>query len=111
MGDRRRQGQFLSYVGLLHAHCNAFDAARRCLDESETLLRTADPVGLGVLLRKRAEAELLAGCAEAATKAAQEAIVIADEVRAGVDSELRVALTRVQTLIAAEGRNGLTATA
>jgi hypothetical protein len=46
MGDRRREGQFLSYVGLLHAHWTKFDDARHCSMQRGTIascLRQDEP--------------------------------------------------------------------
>src|SRR5207245_667292 len=100
LGDRRRKGQFLSYVGLLHAHRAKFDDARHCLDASEALLRAvSDRMSLGILLCGRAETEHLAGVPYAAKAALRAADIIATEVRAGPDSELGLALARVRDLL------------
>ena len=105
MGDRRREGQFLSYVGLLHAHRAKFDDARHCLDASEVLLQTvSDKMSLGILLCGRAETEHLAGVPDAARAAPGAADIIATEVRAGPGSELGLALARVRDLLAYEQR-------
>ena len=99
-GDRHREGQFLSYLGLLHARQANFDQARHCLDSSEALLRAvSDQTSLGILLCSRAETEHLAGVANAAWAALAEADVIAAEVGAGPNSELGLALARVRDLL------------
>lgn len=100
MGDRRREGQFLSYLGLLHGRQANFDEARRCLDSSEALLRAvSDRLSLGILLCGRAETEHLAKVPDDANAALAEANAIAAEVRAGPNSELGLALTRVRNLL------------
>jgi hypothetical protein len=105
MGDRRRQGQFLSYVGLLHAHRAKFDDARHCLDAGEALLHAvSDRMSLGILLCCRAETEHLAGVPDAARATLRAAGIIAMEVRAGPDSELGLALARVRDLLGHEQR-------
>ena len=101
-GDRRTEGQFLSYLGLLHARQANFVEARRCLDSGEALLRAvSDRTSLGILLCSRAETEHLAGVPDAARAALAEADVIAAEVGAGPDSELGLALARVRNLCGA----------
>ena len=103
MGDRHSEGQFLSYLGRLHARQAHFDEARRCLDSGETLLRTvSDRLNLGILLCSRAETEHLAACLPAARAALTAAEAIYAEVGAGPDSELGLALTRVQGLLGRE---------
>jgi tetratricopeptide (TPR) repeat protein len=100
LGDRRSEGQCLSYLGLLHARQANLDEARRCLDSSEALLRAvSDRTGLGMLFCGRAETEQLAGASDHAKAAFEEANAIAAEVRAGPDSELGLALTRVRNLL------------
>ena len=100
MGDRRREGQFLSYVGLVHAHRAKFDDARHCLDTSEALLQAvSDRMSLGILFCGRAETEHLAGVPDAAKAALRAADIVATEVRAGPDSELGLALARVRGLL------------
>ncbi len=97
MGDQRSEGQFLGYLGLMHAHQANFDEARRCLDAGEALLRgLSDRMSLGILLCSRAETEHLAGHPQAAVPALAEADVIAAEVGSGPDSELGLALARVR---------------
>jgi tetratricopeptide (TPR) repeat protein len=105
-GDRHREGQFLSYLGLLHARQANFDEARHCLDSGEALLRAvSDPMSLGILLCSRAETEHLAACPHAARAALAAAEVITAEVEAGPDSELGLALTRVRRLLGHEERS------
>jgi tetratricopeptide (TPR) repeat protein len=99
-GDRHREGQFLSYLGLLHARQARFDQARQCLDSSEALLRAvSDRTSLGILFCGRAETEHLAGVPNDAKAALAEANVIAAEVGAGPNSELGLARARVRNLL------------
>jgi hypothetical protein len=100
LGDRRSEGQFLSYLGLLHAREHRFDEARNCLDTGQALLSGAsDSVYLAVLLCSRAETEHLAGAPQAARVALDAAQRHADEVGSGPDAELGQALRRVQALL------------
>ena len=100
LGDPRYEGQFLGYLGLLQARQGGQAEARRCFDTGEALLRSAcDPYALGVLLTSRAEAQHLAGEAQAATASLAAADAIAAEVGAGPASELGLALARVRKLI------------
>jgi predicted ATPase/class 3 adenylate cyclase/tetratricopeptide (TPR) repeat protein len=100
LGDRRSEGQVLGYLGLLHARQVNFVEARHCLDSSEGLLRAAsDPESLGIMLCNRAESEHLAGAPDVAKAALAEACVIAAEIGAGPESELGLALARVQKLL------------
>jgi tetratricopeptide (TPR) repeat protein len=100
IGERRYEGQFLNYLGLLRARTGQLDEARRCLDGSETLLReVSDRISLGVLLCSRAETELLAGASAASRAALSEARAIASEAGAGPESELGQALARVEKML------------
>ena len=97
---QREEGEFLSYLGLLHAHQARFDEARQCLEASEALLHAvSDRVSLGIMLCNRAETEHLADVPHAARSALEAADVIANEVGAGPDSELRLAIARVRNLL------------
>jgi tetratricopeptide (TPR) repeat protein len=110
IGERRREGQFLSYLGLLHTHRAKFDDARHCLDAGEALLQAvSDRMSLGILLCGRAETEHLAGVADAARAALRAADIIATEVKAGPDSELGVGLARVRDLLGDEHSSELRA--
>jgi predicted ATPase/class 3 adenylate cyclase len=101
LGNRRSEGQVLGYLGLLHGHQARFNEARDCLDAGEALLRaTLDRFSLGLLLCGRAEVEHLAGIPTAAEAALHGANAIAEEVSAGQDSELGLALARVRSLLA-----------
>ena len=107
-GDRHGEGQFLSYLGLLHARQANFVDARHCLDSGEALLRgVSDRMSLGILLCSRAETEHLAGVANDASAALAAADAIATEVKAGPDSELGLALARVRDLLGKEQRSGI----
>jgi tetratricopeptide (TPR) repeat protein len=101
LGDQRSEGQSLGALGLLHARQARLDEARHRLDAAEVLLRAvSDTLGIGLLLCSRAETEHRAGIPAAANAALAEAEVIAVEVGAGPDSELRRALARVRSLLA-----------
>ena len=99
-GDPIAEGQYMGYLGLLHARQGRHIEARQTLTSSETLLRSAsDAFGLGMLLTSRAEAYHLAGDTEAATVCLAAATAIAAEVGAGPASEIGLALKRVGALI------------
>jgi hypothetical protein len=97
--DRRAEGESLNYLGALHAKQADFDAARRCMDASEQLLRDLDQVALAVLLCDRAEMEQLAGNRDVARSALTEAETIAGATGAGTASELGLKLTHVRDLL------------
>jgi len=105
LGDRRSEGQFLNYLGLLHARQGRFTEAFACLDLGERLLfEVADKLNLGLLLCSRAEAEHLQGSPAAGTL--QRARTLANEVGAEPESELGLALAKIGTAIAAADRPG-----
>ena len=98
--DPRSEGQFLNYLGLLHARESQFDDARRCLDAGHLLLsRVFDSLNLGILLFSRAEMEYLSGDQAAARHAFDVAEHHAARVAAGPDSELGRSMTRVRALL------------
>ena len=98
--DSRTEGQVLGYLGLTHARRRAPAAARQCLDRGQALLlQLGDRLSLGVLLCSRAESEWLAGEATAARAARNDAAAIAAQSGAGADSELGVALARVEAML------------
>jgi tetratricopeptide (TPR) repeat protein len=100
LGDRRSEGQFLGYLGRARARLNEFGAARDCFSAGEALLcELSDTLSLGVLLCDRAECEWQAGNATAAHQAFEQARAMADEARAGSQSELGLALAHVQGLL------------
>ena len=100
IGDLRTEGQVLGYLALIHARQRAPDAARQCLDRGQALLvQVADRLSLGVLLCGRAESEWLAGDAASARAAQNEAAAIAAQSGAGPDSELGIALARVDRMM------------
>ena len=100
--DRRSEGQFLGYLGVLHARQQRFGPARECLARGEALLRSvADGISLGIVLCARAEAEYRAGSRPAAEAALAEAERLAGELSdVTPDSELGQALRRTRELIA-----------
>ena len=101
LGDRRSEGQFLGYLGALHAREQRFGAARACLATGEALLRNvADRVSLGILLCARAEAEYRAGGRAAADDAFAQAQRLATELSdVSIESEFGQALRRARELI------------
>jgi hypothetical protein len=103
IGERRYEGQFLNYLGLLHARERRWDEARLSLHAGEALLReVSDKVSLGVLLCSRAEAEHLAGAPAAARVALREARMLVAETGSGPESELGLSLARVEALLSRE---------
>ena len=100
MGDQRSEGQFLGYLGLLHARQMRQGEARACLQAGEALLRAvADRPSLAILLCASAEAQGLAGDATAARATQAQAQAIAVAIGAGADSEIGLALARVGDLV------------
>ena len=103
LGDRRSEGQFLGYLGVLHARQRRLPAARDCLGAGEALLRSvSDRVSLGILLCGQAETEHLAGEPAAAQDKLAQAERIADEL-ADVEpgSEFGQALQRAREMFGA----------
>jgi len=100
LADRRSQGQVLGYLGILHARQGRYAHARTCLDDGERLLvEVGDRSSLGVLTCGRAEALWLAGDAAGARRAHEDAIALAGEVEAELESEFGQALARVRQLL------------
>jgi predicted ATPase/class 3 adenylate cyclase/tetratricopeptide (TPR) repeat protein len=99
-GDARAEGQALGYLGQAHARRGDFAAARVCLGAGrQRLQEVADALSLGVLLCNCAECEALAGDLAAARVAHVEAAALARSTGAGADSELGLALARLQPLL------------
>lgn len=97
--DRRSEGQVLGYLGLLHARQSRAETARACLTSGEALLRAvSDRLSLGILLCSRAEMEHLAGKPDSGKAAIVEAHAIAGVLGAGPDSELGLAIARLDDL-------------
>jgi predicted ATPase/class 3 adenylate cyclase/Tfp pilus assembly protein PilF len=100
LGDRRLEGQFRGYLGTLDARLGRHADARVCLAAGEALLvESADQLSLALLLCGRAEAEHLAGDAQAAQRYVRRAQELAAQTRVGADSELGRALARLQALL------------
>lgn len=97
LGDRRSEGQFLGYLGALHARQSRFALARDCLVAGEALLRaTSDRVSLGILLCARAETEHLEGDVAALARIRTELDVLTHDLpELTPDSELGQALRHV----------------
>ena len=102
LGDRRSEGQFLGYLGVLLARQGEHTEARACLVAGEALLRAvSDRMSLGILLCARSEAEFRAGCPAAAEDALQGAGRLAAEIGSvGSDSELGQSLRATRSLFA-----------
>jgi tetratricopeptide (TPR) repeat protein len=106
LGDERSAGQFLGYLGRLHARQGRHEPARQCLDDGEAALeRQADRFGLAVLLCSRAEAELLAGRASAAGTVLHRAAALAAQIGAEATSEVGLAIAQVRELLALPSRD------
>jgi len=102
LADHTSQGQALGYLGLSHARQGRFDQGRECLAAGESLLEEAsDPTSLALLHCCRAEAEFLAGDLDAARRADAAARALARSIGAGPESELGVALARIDRLFEA----------
>ena len=87
---------------MLHARQGRHDEARHCLDTGQALLQGAsEQIGQAVLLCNRAEVELLAGDRSSAKSALAAAAAIGAQIGAGAQSELGLALARVQALVGA----------
>jgi len=98
LGDRRLEGQFLGYLGRTLARLREYESARGCFTNGEALLReVSDPLSLGVLLCERADCEWRAGNTTAAYRAFREARALAATAGTGAQSELGLALARVES--------------
>ncbi len=101
IADRRAEGQVLGYLGLTQARQQRFDDARASLDAGQVILHeVADQLSLGVLLCNLAEIEWLAGQPDAAAAARGAAAALAQASGAGAESELGIALERLDRLVA-----------
>jgi tetratricopeptide (TPR) repeat protein len=102
LSQRRYEGQILGYLGRALAKQGQFDAARRCFDDGQALLRDCmDPLSLGIMFCDRARCEWSAGCVAASLAALGEARAIASTAAVGPDSELGQAVTLVEALVSA----------
>ena len=98
--DRRSEGQFLGYLGLLHARQRRFDQAHECLVAGERLLiAISDRMSLGVLLCGRVEAAHLSSDTFAAAAMLLRARQLQSELGAEDQSEFGVALKRARNLV------------
>jgi predicted ATPase/class 3 adenylate cyclase/Tfp pilus assembly protein PilF len=99
LGDGRLEGQFRGYLGLLHARAGRFAESRACLVVGEALLRdSSNALSLALLTCGLAEAEHLAGDAEAAQGWWRRAQLLAEQMRVGENSELGRAVARLRAL-------------
>ncbi len=94
--DRPSEGQFLGYLGQLHAQCGDIAAARDCIAQAQAVLASLDdPFKLGLLLCQQAEVERLGGDPIAAQAAIERARRIYADIGAGPESEIGLALARL----------------
>ncbi len=94
--DRPSEGQFLGYLGQLHAQCGDIAAARDCIAQAQAVLASLDdPFKLGLLLCQHAEVERLGGDPVAAQAAIERARRIYADIGAGPESEIGLALARL----------------
>jgi len=102
--DRRSEGLYRGYLGQLRGRQGRIDDAREQISHGLKLLeQVADRYSLALVLCHRAEIECRAGEGNAARAAVMQARTIADELGAGDESELGVALVRVATQFSTEG--------
>ncbi len=97
LGNRRGEGLVLSQLGRVHMLHGAHASARPLLAQGVAILRTvADSLSLGLALCRLAECESRAGQLPAARSAYDEAMELAARSGAGRDSELGMALARLE---------------
>ena len=102
LGDRRTEGQFLGHLGLAQARLQRYDEAAASFERGGELLAAVDdPLSRGLLLCQRAEFACLAGQPPQARAARDEAAALAGRSAAGAQSELGIALARLDGLLAA----------
>src|SRR5205085_1350636 len=88
LGEVRWEGQFLTYLGLLHIRQARYDAAVECLARGDELLRGAsDRMSLGVIRCAQARLHHARRDSDAARHSLEEAVALAAEVGALPDSE------------------------
>jgi tetratricopeptide (TPR) repeat protein len=93
-------GDFRGTLALIRAESGALDEARTLFEKGDSQLRGVDAFELAKLLCVRAQVEQLAGDTGAASAALAEAETIAEEIRAGADSDLSQELTKARTALA-----------
>jgi predicted ATPase/class 3 adenylate cyclase len=99
MGQGRATGQVLGHLGLAQARLGESDAAAASFAEGDALLRQCDDqISLGLLLCGQAEAARLANDMPAAVAAWQQAQALAVNTSSGPESELGLALSRLDAL-------------
>jgi DNA-binding response OmpR family regulator/predicted ATPase/Tfp pilus assembly protein PilF len=95
-------GAFSGSLALLRARCDDLEEARILLDDGEERLRGSDSFELGKLLCKRAEVEHIAGEADSAIAALDEATRIADDLALDETSELVVSIQKTRQVLGLE---------
>ena len=99
LDDRRSEGQFLTYLGCLHARQGRFADAERPLYAGEALLRSlTDRISLGILHCSKAEAQHLGGHAAAALATLQETELLARSAASQPESGFGLSLNRTRAL-------------
>ncbi len=105
--DRRAEGQFRGYLGLLLARTGNADAGLACLGVGEKLLlQASDPISLGLLLCRRAEADHRSGRPVDAMHALRRVEAIASDGKATPQSELGQALALLGKMLTAPDKPG-----
>ncbi len=103
IGERRCEGQFLTYLGLQDAGQGGKAKAKCAFDDGEALLsQIVNRISLGILLCAGVEASVLAGQSLQARRTRVGARSIADESRVGAKSELGLVLARVDLLLSGQ---------
>ena len=100
LGQEHAIGQVLGHLGLAQARVGDFQAGRSSFDEGSSLLQSSnDRISLALLLCGQAEAEYLAGDSPAAAATRGSAIALHEELGAGPESELAIALRRLDGVL------------
>lgn len=103
IGERRCEGQFLTYLGLQDAGQGGQAQAQCAFDVGKALLsQVSDRISLGILLCAGVEGSVLAGQSLQARRTRLEARSIAKESRVGAESELGLVLARVDLLLSSQ---------
>ena len=103
LGDRRSQGQILGHLGLLHCKRGRIDQGLGLVQEGrEHLEAIANETDLAVLLCQSAEGHALAGDEPKARLALEEAKKLAERSKGGEAVQLKSALERGESLLAAD---------
>jgi tetratricopeptide (TPR) repeat protein len=100
LGDRRSEGQFLGYLGSLHARRGQLALAQGCVRAGADLLRSvSDLVSLAVLMCQVVEVESASGNQAAARLALDEAERLAGALTIQTESEVGLSLRKARALV------------